>query len=155
MHQIHGQCYCGAIQFACDGDPLFTQYCHCQKCRDVAALSQRETDQQGYAFTAAYLTTHFHVTYGASDLDEIIKNNAKLFLCCQCHSLIYGIAIDPAKQGGIGINARNFPSDALQSAAFQPVRHVWYANRIVTFQDDLPKFKDAPVDQMGTGELMN
>jgi len=107
------------------------------------------------AWTAGYLTSNFHLTSGIDNLDAIIRNNAKLFLCETCHSLIYGISVDPGKQAGIGINANNFHFTGTMPEAFKPVRHIWYVNKIVTFNDNLPKFKDAPKEQFGSGELLN
>jgi hypothetical protein len=156
MHQVSsysGECNCGAVKFYCDGDPFFTQHCHCNKCREIAALSKRDKDKVGYAWTAGYLTSNFHITSGGDSLDEIIKNNAKLLLCKSCHSLIYGISMDADKQAGIGINANNFQLTATVPESFKPVRHIWYENRVVDFNDALPKFKDAPKEQFGSGEL--
>lgn len=153
MSNYFGECYCGAVKFTCDGDPFFTQYCHCNKCREIASQSERDTDKEGYAWTAGYLTSNFHITAGKDHLDEIIRNNAKLFLCKSCHGLIYGISLDPKKQAGIGINVRNFHFPGDMPKSFSPVRHLWYVNRIVDFNDDLPKFIDAPKEQLGSGEL--
>lgn len=154
MSKYEGECQCGAIKFYCEGDPFFTQYCHCNKCREIAASSKRDADKRGYAWTAGYLTTHFHITSGQENLNAFIRNNAKLFLCKYCHSLIYGISLDPEKQAGIGVNVNNFhfKNNTLPDS-FKPVRHVWYVNRIVNFNDELPKFKDAPQEQFGSGEL--
>lgn len=150
--KYHGQCWCGDVTFECEGDPLFTQYCHCGKCRQIMSESSRESDKKGYAFTAAYHANKFNLTSDGA-LDEVIRNNAKLFLCSNCRSQIYGISIHPELQAGIGINANNFDFGAHIPAAFKPVRHIWYANHIVTMHDNLPKFKDAPKDQFGSGEL--
>ncbi len=153
MNEYLGKCYCGIINFNCTGDPLFTQYCHCNKCREIAAMSKREKDKQGYSFTAAYLTVNFHITAGIDQLEAIIKNNAKLLLCKTCHSLIYGISLDKNKQAGIGININNFILPDVIPKSFKPVRHIWYFDRVINFDDDLPKYKDAPVEQFGSGEL--
>ncbi len=155
MSTYLGECYCGVIKFYCDGDPFFTQYCHCNKCREVAAPSKRDTDKLGYAWTAGYLTPSFNITSGIDNLLEISRNNAKLFLCKSCYSLIYGISIDPTKQEGIGVNANNFYFTGSMPESFKPVRHIWYINKIVNFNDELPKFKDAPKEQFGSGELWN
>lgn len=155
MSKYLGECYCGAIKFYCDGDPFFTQYCHCNKCREVASQSKRDADKQGYAWTAGYLTSSFNITSGIGNLDEVIRNNAKLLLCKSCHSLIYGISLDPNKQAGIGVNANNFHFIGAMPEAFNPVRHIWYVNKIINFDDNLPKFKDAPKEQFGSGELWN
>ena len=119
----------------------------------MASQSRRDADKKGYAWTAGYLTSSFHITSGIDNLDEIIRNNAKLLLCKSCHSLIYGISLDPDKQAGIGINASNFHFTNEIPKSFAPVRHVWYENRIVSIDDGLPKFKDAPKEQFGSGEL--
>lgn len=153
MTQYFGECSCGSIKFSCDGEPFFTQYCHCNKCREVASLSKREKDKAGYGFTAGYLTSSFKITSGEDNLEALIRNNAKLLLCKSCHCLIYGISQDPTKQGGIGINANNFKFTGTMPDAFKPVRHLWYVDRVVDFDDDLPKYKDAPKEQFGTGEL--
>ena len=153
MPNYLGKCNCGTIVFECEGDPIFTQYCHCNKCREIAALSNRTTDKTGYAFTAAYLRQNFHITAGESNLESIVRNNSKLLLCSKCKSLIYGISLDKDKQAGIGISIYNFDFPHGIPDAFKSVRHLWYVNRVVNFNDDLPKFKDAPKGQGGTGEL--
>lgn len=89
---------------------------------------------------------------GIDNLDEILRNNAKLLLCKTCHSLIYGISLDPDKQAGIVI-ANNFHFTGMMPVSFKPVRHIWYVNRVVSFNDNLPKFKDAPKEQFGSGVL--
>jgi len=155
MSEYLGECHCGTVKFHCDGDPFFTQYCHCNKCREVASQSSRDADKQGYAWTAGYLTTRFKITSGLDNLDEMNRNNAKLLLCKSCHSFIYGISLDSNKQAGIGINANNFHFKGEIPESFAPVRHIWYANRMITFDDNLPKFKDAPKEQFGSGELWN
>ena len=153
MPSYQGSCYCGTVKFHCEGDPFFTQYCHCNKCREILSLSSRDNDKLGYAWTAGYLTSHLHITSGVDNLDELVRNNAKLLLCKSCRSLIYGISLDPNKQAGIGVNANNFHFAGSMPASFKPVRHIWYVNRKVDFEDDLPKFKDAPKEQFGSGEL--
>ncbi|CEK10374.1 GFA family protein [Legionella hackeliae] len=153
MSKYSGGCYCGAVKFYCDSAPFFTQYCHCNKCREVASQSKRESDKQGYSWTAGYLLASFKIIAGIDNLDAIIKNHAKLLLCKSCHSLIYGISLDPNMQEGIGINVNNFYFIGSIPESFKPVRHIWYVNRIVNFDDPLPKFKDAPTEQFGSGEL--
>ena len=153
MTSYNGECDCGAIKFICEGEPLFTQYCHCNKCREIAASSTRDADKSGYGYTAAYLASNFNIISGAGHLDEIPKNNANHLLCKSCHCLIYGISLDPNMQVGIGINVNNFSFRGAIPESFKPVRHIWYPNRIFHFNDDLPKYKDAPKEQFGSDEL--
>ena len=119
----------------------------------MAASSTRGADKSGYGYTAAYWTSNFNILSGADNLDEIPKNSASHFLCKDCHCLIYGRSLDPGKQSGIGVNVNNFSFKGTMPQSFKPVRHVWYSNRIIDFKDDLPKYKDAPKEQFGTGEL--
>lgn len=154
MISYSGQCNCGAIKFECIGDPLFTQYCHCNKCREIALMSENEKDKLGYSYTAAYLIDNFSVVVGQNNIEGLIRKNAKLCLCSTCKSLIYGISLDPDKQGGIGVNVTNFNFNNDIPDSFKPVRHIWYANHRVNFNDDLPKFKDSPKEQFGSGELV-
>jgi len=153
MSTYTGECYCAAVKFNCDSEPFFTQYCHCNKCRKIASKSKRNADRQGYAWTAGYLTSSFKITSGMDNLEELIENKSKLLLCKSCHSLVYGISLDPDKQAGIGINANNVHFSGSIPESFQAVRHIWYANRVLDFKDKLPKFKDAPKEQFGSGEL--
>ena len=150
-----GQCTCNKVKFTCTSEPIFAQYCHCNKCREIALMSENEKDKIGYSYTAAYLTQNFSITAGENNLEELIRLNARLLLCSTCKSLIYGISLDPEKQGGIGINVNNFVFNNDIPESFKPVRHTWYANLIVNFDDNLPKFKDAPKEQFGSGELMD
>jgi hypothetical protein len=151
--KYHGQCWCGHVTFECEGEPLFAQHCHCNKCREVASYCKRDADKIGYSYTAAYLLTNFHLT-SKIKLEETIRNNATLLLCPDCHCLIYGISLDPSLQAGIGINANNFSFASNIPASFKPVRHIWYADRVVDINDPLPKFKDAPKEQFGSGDTV-
>lgn len=153
MTNYHGQCSCGTVKFLCIGDPIFTQYCHCNKCRDIASMSENDRDKPGFSHTAAYLTDKFSILSGQNNLDELTRVTAKLLLCSSCKSLIYGLSLDPAKQGGIGVNVNNFDFHQKIPDSFKPIRHIWYANHIIDFNDNLPKFNDAPKEQFGSGEL--
>lgn len=80
---------------------------------------------------------------------SIVKNNACLYLCSQCGSLIYGISVDADKQDGMGINVNCFQFADDFPATFEAVRHIWHQNRIVDICDNVPKFIDAPKEQGG------
>lgn len=150
-----GACACGAIEFNLEGEPLFTQHCHCNKCREIAALSRRPSDKLGYGHTAAYLTSMLTITKGDDQLQVVSRGSSDLYLCQHCQSLIYGISQDPDKQAGIGVNVSNI--DFSQNGfpeTFKADKHIWYQERVQAVDDDLPKYKDAPIEQFGSGELM-
>jgi hypothetical protein len=48
MKIYKGQCHCTSVHFEAKGEPLFTQYCHCNKCRQVASDSKKPEDKKGY-----------------------------------------------------------------------------------------------------------
>ena len=155
MIEYKGKCSCETVTFKLIGEPLFTQHCHCNKCREITELSTITTNKVGYSFTAAYPTSKLVITSGKDQLKKITRNTSDLFLCKHCQNLIYGISQDPARQRGIGVNANSiqFPEGVLPKA-FIPDKHVWYKDRVKNVNDDLPKYKDAPVEQFGSGELI-
>ena len=152
--QYQGACFCKKVKFELEDEPLFTQYCHCNKCREIASLSDRTEDKVGYSFTAAYFKDKFKITLGSNLLKKQARNTADLFLCSAGNSLIYGISQDPSKQAAIGINANNIMfSDGVFPLSFKANKHIWYQDRIGDINDDLPKYKDAPIEQFGSGQL--
>ena len=112
-------------------------------------------DKVGYSFAAAYLTPMLNITRGEDQLELVSRNTSNLFLCRHCGSLIYGISQELAKQAAIGVNVNNikFPGGVLPKT-FETDKHIWYRERVKDADDDLPKYKDAPVEQFGSGELV-
>lgn len=148
-----GQCFCGQVAYTIAGEPLFVQWCHCHLCRQMASKSHDPRDRVGYSQTAAVLTKCLSIEKGLEGLEETPKNNALIYSCGQCHSQIYGISKDPAQQEGIGINLNTINVPKPLPEAFKPIRHVYYANRIVMdIFDTLPKFVDMPVELGGSGK---
>lgn len=119
------------------------------------ALSNINTNKVAYSFTAAYMTPNLVFSAGQEQLKITSRNTSDLFLCQSCNSLVYGISQDPAKQAGIGVNARNihFANNKLP-LCFLPDKHIWYKNRTIDINDYLPKYKDTPSEQFGTGDLI-
>jgi hypothetical protein len=152
--QFQGHCDCSRVCFEVFGAPLFTQYCHCTRCRALAQNAQNPLDALGYSFTAAYFTKDFSITAGEPTLTMIDRPYSHLYLCSQCRTVIYGISNDLSQQEAVGINANNFHLSAPLPPEFRPARHIWYENRIVDVDDALPKYKDTPKDQGGSSLLM-
>ncbi len=52
--KIEGGCYCGAVRFAAEGDPLFKGQCHCRECQYFASGSPNMVmgmPGDGFAYT--------------------------------------------------------------------------------------------------------
>jgi len=157
MKNYKGQCYCGKVQFVLQQEPLFAQYCHCNKCRDVMSQSQRESDKKGYAYTLACNTDDVDFQQGKEYLDGQIRNQAILYHCKFCDSEVYGIAKDPNYQQTLGLNGNNFEAIKPIPDTFKPIRHAYYVNKVVDdFESDgLPKFVDMPSELGGSGEQLS
>jgi hypothetical protein len=152
---FNGQCQCGNIKFTLENEPLFAQYCHCNKCRAVSSSSDRSSDKSGFSYTIACSTSDIRFTEGKSLLIPAKVNNAILFKCGSCNSQIYGISADERHQDGAGINGNNFEGNQDLPDSFKPVRHVYFADRAVSIfdNDELPKFVDMPEELGGTGKI--
>lgn len=150
-----GRCHCGNIEFEVDFEPLFTQLCHCHKCRRFAAMSHCEKDKVGYSRTAAFPYNHFHILKGDKKLEKHEGQASYLYLCSNCKMLIYGLSKDPNLQQGIGVNGNtfDFPKHKIPES-FIPIRHVYYADRTVNIKDSLPKFADFPIELGGSGKIL-
>ncbi len=148
-----GSCSCNEVQFETLGEPLFTQICHCNKCRKIASQSERQEDKKGFSHTAAYFYKSFKIIKGEDQLEAVEAGNAFLYLCNKCRSLIYGISKDLNNQEGIGMNVNNFDfTDNKLPSNFEPVRHVYYENHVIGVEDSLPKFVDFPTELGGSGK---
>ena len=148
----HGRCDCGQVRIGITAEPLFTQICHCNQCRDLAALSKTDVEPVGYAHTVALMSKHFKILAGEDKLEEHAGKTSYRYLCSNCKVLIYGVSQDPEQRQGMGINRGVFTAvDQILSEAFQPIRHVYYVDRIIDISDGLPKFKDFPSEIGGTG----
>lgn len=52
--KIEGGCYCGAIRYEAEGDPLFKGQCHCRECQYISGGSPNVTmavPEAGFRYT--------------------------------------------------------------------------------------------------------
>lgn len=51
---IEGGCYCGAVRYRAEGDPLFKGQCHCRECQYISGGAPNLTmgmPESGFAYT--------------------------------------------------------------------------------------------------------
>jgi len=54
--KVEGRCYCGAVRYVAEGDPLFKGQCHCRECQYISGGSPNVVmgmPEAGFQYTGA------------------------------------------------------------------------------------------------------
>lgn len=138
-----GQCLCGKVKFAVDGDVLFNTLCHCRACSRARGMSP-----------VHLIGVKGDVTYSqGQDLVKVVPGNGAMehAFCSACGGGIY------QKPAGAGFHAvfpvsfqletetegQQVPSCVLPTE-LMPKMHTNYENRLMNHYDSLPKYKAFP-----------
>jgi hypothetical protein len=103
--KIQGGCYCGAVRYQADGDPLFKGQCHCRECQYISGGSPN--------FTMGMPAASFRYTKGKasefrrSDLDAPVTRE----FCGICGTHLLSRA--PALPGAVLLKVGTFDDPAL------------------------------------------
>ena len=137
----HASCYCGHVKLVAKGDPAIQRFCHCTSCRRWS----------GQLVTACILRPEDRVKFS--------KGNEKMyrfsitghaeggrFSCQICGGAVCTFV--PKRRlydifGGV-----------LADFDFQPTMHINNGERVLSMQDDLPKFREMPERLGGSGDLV-
>jgi hypothetical protein len=134
-----GACFCGAVQIEVSGDPAAMGYCHCADCRLWSAGPIN-------TFTL-WPPASVKVTQGADQIDTFAKTeNSERKWCKKCGGHIM------TNHPGMGLVDVYAP--VIPGLEFKPMMHVFYAEKMVSVKDGLPKLKDVPAEMGGSGDTL-
>ncbi len=137
VHQ--GKCFCGSVEIEVAGEPEAMGYCHCASCRSWSAGPVN-------AFSL-WKPSAVKVTKGENLIGTYTKTPmSERKYCTKCGGHLMS---SHPPLGLTDVYAATIPS-----LDFKPGVHVNYAERVLTLQDGLPKFKDFPKDFGGSGEMV-
>lgn len=137
--KFHGGCFCGAVQIEVQGAPAGMGYCHCSDCRHWSAgpINSFTLWEPG-AVT---------VTRGADKIAVYQKTeNSHRKWCRECGGHI--MTDHP------GMKLVDVYAPIIENFRFEPQLHVFYAEKMVSVKDGLPKMKDMPAEMGGSGETL-
>lgn len=82
MRELHGRCFCGAVEYSVPDDFEYAGFCHCSECRRFS----------GSAFSAigGIPLATFRVVKGEESIGDYVKSeNTILGFCRVCGSSLY------------------------------------------------------------------
>lgn len=134
-----GQCYCGHVQVEVEGDPVFAAYCHCESCRKwhsapMAALAAWPEDAVKVQGDVVVSQTNGETQRAA---------------CSRCGGNV--LTTKPELGWKVVYPLTLSGSDF----SYKPNLHIFYDERVVDFNDGLPKFSDAPAEAGGSGAMID
>jgi len=133
--KIEGGCYCGAVRFVAEGDPLFQGQCHCRECQYISGGHPNVV--VGMPETGFSYTRGGPKAFSRSDIDNPVTRE----FCAECGTHI--LTSTPALPGARLIKVGTFddpklfegPQMAIHLADKQSFHHV---------PEGVPAFDRAP-----------
>lgn len=139
MADYKARCFCGAVEFAVNGEPVAMGYCHCESCRHWSAGPVN-------AFTL-WQPTAVTVTRGAEHIGTYNKTPVSFRKWCTlCGGHLF-TEHPPLKL--TDVYAAMIPA-----LKFQAGVHVNYEQAVLRIKDGLPKLKDFPKEMGGSGVVL-
>jgi len=143
-----GACLCGAVQWECDGLPVWSLICHCSLCRRCHSAA--------YAEMVGYAPENFRLVTGQESLSMYNLNGTNKedrHFCTKCSSACFSILNQtPNKMRAVHLQNFTYPNhgpDGSIDPRFAPTAHIFYSSGTAVVKDGLPKFdkgaKSSPV----------
>lgn len=131
-----GSCFCGAVQFTVNGEPVAMGYCHCESCRSWSAGPLN-------AFTL-WKPEAVQITQGADSIGTYNKTPHSYRKWCKtCGGHIF------TEHPGMGLT--DVYTAVIRDFPYHADVHVHYQETVLRIKDGLPKFKDVPQEMGGSG----
>ena len=134
-----GSCFCGKVKIEVSGEPAAMGYCHCSDCRHWSAGPINAFSLWPPASVKVVSGQDQIATYNKTE-----RSDRKWCKSCGGHLMTNHPAM-----GLVDVYAAILPS--LQ---FKPQLHVFYAEKVVSIKDGLPKMKDVPAEMGGSGQTL-
>ena len=81
--KLEGGCYCGAVRYVAEGEPMFAGYCYCADCRKASGSGF--IPFMGYAATSVRFSGPSRQVRSPSLRGEAVRN-----FCPTCGGLVFG-----------------------------------------------------------------
>ncbi len=138
-HSVKGSCFCGAVQFSVQGDPIEMGYCHCDSCRHWSASPVN-------AFTL-WKSDALVITRGQENIGSYNKTPGSTRKWCKsCGGHVFTEHPDH--------DIVDVYAGVLPDLEFKPISHVFYQESVLSIKDGLPKYKDLSVEDGGCGKIL-
>lgn len=136
LKTLEVQCRCGQISLEITGQPAVQAYCHCDDCRAACGGA--------YVASSIYPATAVKVVNGTPT--PIMVKTTQRMRCEACATPLFA---EITRAGLRSVNAFLLPP-----GEFKPRLHVQCQHAVLPVLDELPHFKDFPVEGGGSGELV-
>lgn len=123
-----GGCFCGAVRFRAEGEPLNIRVCHCRNCQK--AMGSPFNARALFAQSALTVTGETARYPSSEALDRVF--------CKACGTRLFAWRKNPAVAG---VALATFDD----RNAFPPTEHIWVSEKIrwVNIDDGLPQYPEA------------
>ncbi|MCG8683470.1 MAG: GFA family protein [Desulfobacterales bacterium] len=129
-------CFCGAVQYEVNTDPVDAKICHCQACQKLHGAPMQ--------WAAIFHKQHVRLAAGFDFLvfynSEQNKRDRILPCKISCGRCGTPIADEGRRMWLAFPELFNFGYPAKVPEAFKPTCHIFYGARVIEAQDDLPKW---------------
>ena len=135
VHEFSGRCLCGAVEYACESEPMFQANCHCNDCRRSG----------GGVYASFVFISETALKVNSGELHSFSHetdrgNTATKYFCPKCGSQLF--ARNSANSGRRGIRVGTI-TDA---SWFKPRANVYAGRRLPStpIDDEIKAFDEMP-----------